>query len=202
MAPYLLLLILWVVYFCLHSLFVRPGVKAWFQDHWPWLMPHYRLLYSLGSGLGLVAILLYNAVISNERLWQQNDVSRYFGLMLATAGVIVIRQAFRVYSLQEFMGLKTVTKHTADSSGLRTDGILGLVRHPIYLGTLLLVLGFWLYIPTLANLITTMAIIVYLFIGIWLEERDLEKQFGLEYKAYKKQVPMLIPSLSRKAKST
>ena len=104
-----------------------------------------------------------------------------------------MRQAFRVYSLQEFVGLKPVEQHTADAAGLHTHGILARVRHPIYLSTLLLTLGFWLYIPTLANLITAVVIIIYLFVGIQLEERDLEQQFGDVYRQYKQQVPMIIP---------
>lgn len=200
MAPYLLLLILWVVYFSLHSLFARPALKDWVGRRLPWLSPHYRLLYSIGSVLGLLGILVYNVMISGARLLAPNDFMRYAGLMLATGGVIVIRQAFRVYSMAEFLGLKPAQpQHTADSMGLRTDGILGRVRHPIYLGTLLLVLGFWLYIPTLANLLTTGAIIVYLFVGIRLEERDLEQQFGEAYREYRKRVPMLIPSWRRKS---
>jgi protein-S-isoprenylcysteine O-methyltransferase Ste14 len=198
MSPYLLLLILWVLYFGLHSLFARPWMKDWFARHLPWLMPHYRLLYSLGAAMGLVGIMLYNAIISYQRLLPPNEGIRYLGLMLSTAGVIVVRQAFRVYSFQEFVGLKPVEQHTADRSGLRTDGILARVRHPLYLGTLLLVLGFWFYIPTRANLITSVVIIVYLFIGIYLEERDLERQFGEEYREYKSKVPMLIPSLKRR----
>ena len=197
MSPYLLLLILWVLYFFLHSLFVRPWMKAWFKQHLPWLMPHYRLFYSLGSVLGLVGILFYNAVISHERLLPPEEVLRYTGLMLATAGVLVMRQAFRVYSLPEFVGLKPVKDHTADTAGLQTHGILARVRHPIYLAILLLTLGFWLYIPTLANLITAVVIIIYLFVGIRLEERDLEQQFGEAYLEYKRKVPMIVPKFGR-----
>lgn len=199
MSPYLLLLILWVLYFCLHSLFARPWMKDWFARNLPWLLPHYRLLYSLGAGMGLVGILFYNAIISHQRLLQPNEGIRYLALMLSTVGVLVMRQAFRVYSFQEFVGLKPVEEHTADRSGLRTEGILARVRHPIYLATLMIVLGFWFYIPTLANLVTAVAIILYLFIGIYLEERDLERQFGHAYLEYKEKVPMLIPSFRRKA---
>lgn len=198
MSPYLLLLILWGVYFFLHSLFARPRVKDWTARRLPWLMPHYRLLYSVGSGLGLVGILFYNAVISHERLIPENDGTRYLGLMLATGGVLVIRQAFRVYSFQEFVGLKPQEQNKAIGTRLQTEGILSRVRHPLYLGTLLLVLGFWLYIPTLANLLTTGVIILYLFVGIYLEEKDLLRQFGEVYRQYQREVPMIIPKWGRR----
>lgn len=198
MSPYLLLLILWVVYFFLHSLFARPGIKDAVARRLPWLMPHYRLLYSLGAIVGLVVIMFYNAIISHERLLPPEGIYRYLGLMLATGGVLVIRQAFRVYSFQEFIGLKPQEQNKAIGARLSTEGILSRVRHPLYLGTLLLVLGFWLYIPTLANLITTVVIIIYLFIGIRLEEQDLERQFGEVYREYKREVPMIIPRLGRR----
>lgn len=198
MSPYLLLVILWVLYFLLHSLFARPWMKDWFLRHLRWLMPHYRLLYSLGSSLGLLGILFYNAIISHERLLPQEETYRYAGLILATLSVIVFRQSFRVYSFQEFVGLKPVTEHTADGGGLKTHGILAQVRHPLYLATLLFIMGFWFYIPTLANLITTVVVIIYLFVGIRLEEQDLEQQFGEAYRQYRRKVPMLIPKLGKK----
>jgi methanethiol S-methyltransferase len=198
MSPYLLLLILWGVYFFLHSLFARPWFKERFARRLPWLMPHYRLLYSLGSVVGLIGILFYNAIISHGRLLPPDGLYRYLGLMLTTAGVLVIRQAFRIYSFQEFFGLKPQAESKAIGQRLQTEGILGRVRHPLYAGTLLIVLGFWLYIPTWANLITTAVVVVYIFIGIRLEERDLERQFGSAYREYKQQVPMLIPRLGKK----
>ncbi|EMR02511.1 Putative protein-S-isoprenylcysteine methyltransferase [Cesiribacter andamanensis AMV16] len=118
--------------------------------------------------------------------------------MLTTAGVLVIRQAFRVYSLQEFVGLKPQEGGKALGNRLRTDGILKRVRHPLYAGNLLVLLGFWLYIPTWANLITVGMAIGYIFIGIRLEERDLERQYGELYRQYKRQVPMLIPRFGRR----
>ncbi|AHM60645.1 isoprenylcysteine carboxyl methyltransferase [Flammeovirgaceae bacterium 311] len=189
---------MWVLYFLLHSLFARPWMKDWFSRHLRWLMPHYRLFYSLGSSLGLLGILFYNAIISHERLLPEEETYRYVGLILATLSVLAFRQAFRVYSFQEFVGLKPVTEHTADQGGLKTHGILAQVRHPLYLAMLLFILGFWFYMPTLANLITTVVVIIYLFVGIRLEERDLEQQFGDAYRQYRQKVPMIIPKLGKK----
>jgi Putative protein-S-isoprenylcysteine methyltransferase len=34
----------------------------------------------------------------------------------------------------------------------------------------------------------------YILVGIWLEERDLVAQFGEQYRRYRDQVGMLVPS--------
>ncbi len=35
----------------------------------------------------------------------------------------------------------------------------------------------------------------YIFVGIWLEERDLVAMFGDQYRLYRRKVAMLIPGL-------
>ena len=40
-----------------------------------------------------------------------------------------------------------------------------------------------------------LASVLYLYVGTWLEEKKLVKQFGKKYKKYQEEVPMLIPGL-------
>lgn len=66
-----------------------------------------------------------------------------------------------------------------------------LVRHPIYLGTLILL---WA-VPamSLGHLIFSAGLSAYTLLGAWLEERDLAAQFGESYRRYQAEVPMLLP---------
>ncbi len=66
---------------------------------------------------------------------------------------------------------------------LETGGAYRLVRHPIYLGTLLLMAA----TPdlTAGRLLFTALSLVYLIVGVALEERSLVDEFGPAYEAYR-----------------
>ena len=80
--------------------------------------------------------------------------------------------------------------------GFRTPGPYRYVRHPLYVGWLMV---FWSApVMTSAHLVFALATTAYILIAIQFEERDLES-FHSEYAEYRRQVPMLVPSVSAKA---
>ena len=72
-------------------------------------------------------------------------------------------------------------------------GIHKIVRHPLYAGTFMFIWGLLIALPYLSLLIADVIITVYTLIGLKLEEKKLEKEYGAAYKLYKQKVPMLIP---------
>lgn len=189
---HLSMLLQWAVYFSLHSLLARQQAKTWVADALPALAAYYRLFYNLLASVGLLAILLYGATLPATEVVPPSQWMRYLGMVLAAWGIIVVRQAFKHYSMRSFMG---VDRQESETEPLQTEGILRYVRHPLYSGTILISIGFWLYLPGWTNLMTVLSWWVYLPIGIYLEEQKLINYYGEVYLDYKKRVPALVPSL-------
>lgn len=182
----------WIIYFAIHSALAADRVKNFFKNLLQDGFRFYRIFYSLISIVGLLGLLFLNAVIGGELLINPQGIVRYLSLMLATFGVIIVSRAFKEHDVLSFVGLRR------EEMKFSRSGILNYVRHPIYSGTILIVIGFFLFTPTTATLLSTVCIFVYLPIGIYLEEQKLVHQFGDQYIQYKKEVPSLIPRLSKR----
>ena len=74
--------------------------------------------------------------------------------------------------------------------------ILAHVQHPLYLGTLLIYLGFILGTFSIISFLIFLFIIFHYNKMATYEEQDLERIFGEEYLEYKSRVPKWIPHLS------
>jgi len=76
---------------------------------------------------------------------------------------------------------------------LITTGIYRYVRHPIYTGLLLMLLGNALFFATLGAAIGFLIVIISMFVKFSQEEKLLTKHFPAAYPAYKKKTKALIP---------
>jgi len=192
MTLYILLGLGWAVYFAIHSVLAADRVKAIFRSLLRSGFRFYRILYSIISTIGLLGLLFFNAAIGGEWLFNPMGVVRYLSLMLATLGVIIVSRAFKEHNALAFVGLKQ------EEIKFSRSGILNYVRHPIYSGTILITVGFFLFTPTMSTLMSTICIFSYLPAGIYLEEKKLITQFGEQYLLYRKEVPTLIPRLIKR----
>jgi protein-S-isoprenylcysteine O-methyltransferase Ste14 len=90
-------------------------------------------------------------------------------------------------------GLKIVFGETREEPQVITTGVFSIVRHPIYLGSILLYLGFILLSLSLLSVFVWLLIIIFYYIISRYEEILLTQRFGSAYEKYKKKVPMLFP---------
>ena len=72
-------------------------------------------------------------------------------------------------------------------------GVFSLVRHPMYLGILLLYLGMWSFTVSLAALVIWLGIFLTYDRFAAYEEEDLVRVFGERYVEYQRRVPRWFP---------
>jgi methanethiol S-methyltransferase len=171
-----------------HSLFARDGIKRRMSAIPRRLL---RSVYVWMASLLLIAVCL---------LWQPigGDVYRTSGaesvllLLAQLAGVWMIAGAVRLIDPLELAGIRTPDEDLAAGttparpSALQIVGPYRLVRHPIYLGWMLIVFG----VAHMTGDRLAFAIIssFYLLVAVPWEERSLRQSFGEDYDRYKRQV--------------
>lgn len=109
-------------------------------------------------------------------------------IRLTLAGLLLI-----VAGYLSFKGLRIVFGEVREKPEVITKSVFSVVRHPIYLGSVLVYLGWTLITGSLASLGLWVIILLFYYFISQYEERLLIRHFGDAYREYQKRVPMLIP---------
>ena len=184
------LLLLWSLYFILHSLLAAEPVKHWLQRVSGVSAQAYRIIYNLFNLFGLVALLWMHNQTASALLFPGNLATAITGVLITMAGLVLMIRSASEYHLPSFLGFKKETHMP-----LQVKGLHKYMRHPLYSGTLLFWIGVCIAFPFFKNWLLLVLMIIYLFIGMWLEEKKLVHVFGDEYRNYMKQVKRLIPGI-------
>jgi methanethiol S-methyltransferase len=175
-----------------HSIMARPAFKRW----WTRLVPvaAERSTYVLLSSLALI-LLFWQWQPIGAVIWQVDSAIGQ-GVLYAgyASGWVLLLIATFLINHFDLFGLRQSWLYFRGRPytdiAFRTPGLYKLVRHPLYVGWLLI---FWCT-PTMtaAHLLFALMTTAYILIAIQLEERDLIRAFP-EYENYRRKVPALIP---------
>jgi protein-S-isoprenylcysteine O-methyltransferase Ste14 len=116
-------------------------------------------------------------------------ISSYISLPVGTL-LFALGWIFIIPAIYKFGTIPSLRK----KSNLVTSGIFRVVRHPIYSGTLMSVLGWTILWKSLITLLYFPVLFLLCYLVVAFEERGLLEEYGDEYADYKKSITKrLIP---------
>lgn len=176
-----------------HSVMARPAFKHWVMHFIPQAIE--RSTYVLLSSLALI-LLYWQWRPINMMVWNvENSVGYYALWILYSVGWLILLISTFLISHFDLFGIRQVYLnikcHEYTDIPFSTPFFYKLVRHPIMLGFIII---FWTTpYMTVAHLVFSTVITIYIIIALQLEEHDLINYYGHLYKAYQQKVSMILP---------
>lgn len=178
---YLLVILLWAGYCSLHSFLISIR----FTNLMTRLLKNYyaffRLFYILISFVLLVPLINYTAQIDNKIIITYSSLFDIIRHVLIYGSLLMFFWAFFFnYDSLSFFGIRQILnfgkpKIINSSEELKKNGLLGIIRHPMYLA---LIIFLWCQTFRVADIVVNTVLTIYVFIGSILEEKKLVLEFG------------------------
>ena len=130
----------------------------------------------LGHIVNGLTIVIYFALLFVLEIHPALQVLQYVGWILFAAGI-----AFIILSIS--------TLHRKHTETVISSGVFGVIRHPIYLGSIFLYLAMAFFLPHWIMAALSAFNVVYIYWFMALEEQENIKKFGVEYERYMQSVP-------------
>jgi protein-S-isoprenylcysteine O-methyltransferase Ste14 len=190
------LMILWSLQ---HSVMARPAFKAQLTRLIP--ASAERSTYVLGSGVCLLLIAHFWQG-SPDTVWHLQQLEVPLRIVSMLGWGLTVWATFEIDHFDLF-GVKRpfceLFGRVYRQRDFVTPFVYRRIRHPIQTGVLV---GMWPQaLMTEGQLILTVVMTAYVFLGLYFEEKDLVRHFGERYVNYMRQVPGLFPRPGKRADS-
>jgi methanethiol S-methyltransferase len=174
-----------------HSLLASNRVKQKLSNILGRAMRYYRLLYNLLSVMLFGWVML--AWSSTSVLYVAPGIWSLVMYALQLLLLITLMACLKQTGMSSFIG--TDLGGTTEKTKLVTTGCYSMVRHPLYLFSLL----FFVLNPVMTTRWLTLTLLsaIYFIIGALIEERRLIAEFGSQYTRYQEQTPFIIPGFKK-----
>jgi protein-S-isoprenylcysteine O-methyltransferase Ste14 len=167
-----------------HSVFARFGLRARLTRA---LGPGFeRPLYVWAASLLFILVVVWWRPLAGVA-WAWPAALRPWVWILPLSGLVFTALGARAVDIFDLAGIER-SGHVHDTDGFRLvdTGPYALVRHPIYLGWVLIVWG--VPVMTTGRLVFALVSTAYLVMAVPLEERSLVTLYGETYRAYQRKV--------------
>jgi methanethiol S-methyltransferase len=193
---YLFTASLWIGYCALHSYLISLGFTNLIIRLLRNYYAFYRLFYILISLVLLIPLIKYTGQADTRIIITYEyplSIVRY--ALIAGSLTMFCYAFFFNYDSLSFFGIRQIlnfkkAKDIDSSTDIRKNGLLGIIRHPMYLA---LIIYLWCQTFRIMDIVINAVLTIYIVIGTKLEEKKLVLEYGDTYIKYQQEVPMLIP---------
>src|SRR3990170_1034292 len=145
------------------------------------------LILSVVVRIIAIAVALCDFVYVQEMVFRF-DLLESLGLLVVLAGFSMRNIARKTLGNYFLDGIKFLPRHR-----LVKHGVYRYIRHPVFLGSILLNVGIILLFSSLSGFVVMLGYIPFVLYRIQIEEKMLIERFGQEYRDYIKKTKKIIP---------
>lgn len=181
----------------IHTAMARDGFKRWLTNLIP--EPAERPTYVLVAGFtSFLLIGLWHPI--PKVIWSiSNDVATLsIWIVFAFGWIYLLASTFAINHFDLF-GLRQVYLNYRNQPRPPLEftkrAMYRFTRHPIQTGVLI---GIWATPEMLgAQLVLSIGFTIYIFVGLWFEEKDLLKDIGAPYERYRQETGKVLPKFTK-----